>query len=268
MLKCTQWSNNIHKGFKLNVPARTYNVTVDHSRRILGSTAGHPGTWNDKTLILFDEFICSVHNGKLHEDYEFKLYEKDVDNKIQQITYNDVWFMVDNGYLPWSSTAPPSSNGNTYEIVRFSEWLESIRKDVECTFGIMKDRFFLLSYGLRFQSIVSCDQLWLTCCALHNMLLKTDGLDKNRDKGVRSDWEDEHNRDRSKVTPYAISRLNRPLLMYTEDTTNDSNLYESMGTHISSQCKKYTLNNKRIVAKILLALFRRCLVNHFDIRFK
>ena len=38
MLKCSQWASNSHKGFKLNVPARTNNVTVDHSRRILGST--------------------------------------------------------------------------------------------------------------------------------------------------------------------------------------------------------------------------------------
>ena len=142
VLKFSQWANNIHKGFKLNVTARTYNVTVDHSRRILGSTTGHPGTWNDKTLILFDDFICSVNNGKLHEDYEFKLYEKDVDNKIQQITYKCVWFMVDNGYLSWSFTVPPSSNGKSDDIIRFSEWLGSIRKDIECTFGIMKGRFF------------------------------------------------------------------------------------------------------------------------------
>ena len=57
MLKCSQWASNSHKGFKLNVPARTYNVTVDHSRRILQSTSDPPGTWNDKTLILFDEYI-------------------------------------------------------------------------------------------------------------------------------------------------------------------------------------------------------------------
>ena len=46
MLKCSQWTGNIHKGFILNVPARTYNITVDHSRRILGSTAGQPGMVN------------------------------------------------------------------------------------------------------------------------------------------------------------------------------------------------------------------------------
>ena len=31
ILKYLQWAKTIHKGFKLNVPARTYNVTVDHS---------------------------------------------------------------------------------------------------------------------------------------------------------------------------------------------------------------------------------------------
>ena len=65
MLKCPHWAQIAHKGFKLSVPARTYNATVDHSRRILGITMGHPGTWNDKTLILFDELICNVKNSKI-----------------------------------------------------------------------------------------------------------------------------------------------------------------------------------------------------------
>ena len=265
MLKCSQWATNLHKGFKLNVPARSYNVTVDHSRRILSSTTGHPGTWNDKSLILFDDFICNVHNGKLYEDYEFKLYENDINGTVHQIVYKGVWFMVDNGYLSWSCTVPPGTDGTTYELIRFSEWLESMRKDVECTFGIMKGRFCLLRYGLRLKSIETCDQLWLTCCALHNMLLYEDGLDKNWEQGVKSDWEKLYINDTHKVTPYAISRLNHPSVRNTEYETDTSAV---MGTHISLQCKKYTVNNKRVVAKMPLALFRRCLVNHFDIRFK
>ena len=176
--------------------------------------------------------------------------------------------MVDNGYLSWSCTVPPATNGTTYEMIRFSEWLESMRKDVECTFGIMKGRFCLLRYGLRFQSIDKCDQLFLTCCALHNMLLEKDGLHKNWNKGVRSNWEHSHSRDTKKITPYAISRLNYPNTTNTKDTVNDSTTTDSFGTHISTQCKNYTVNNKRIVAKMPLALFCRCLVNHFDIRFK
>ena len=138
MLKCSQWAYNTHNGFKFNVPARTDNVTVDHSRRILASTTGHPGTWNDKTLILFDDFICGVNDGKLHKDFIFNLYEKDKVGEIIEVSYQGVWFIVDNVYLSFSCTVSPSSNGTTYEIIRFSEWLESMRKDVECTFGIMK----------------------------------------------------------------------------------------------------------------------------------
>ena len=44
MLKCPQWAHNLHKGYKLSVPARTYNVNVDESRGILGSTMVHPVT--------------------------------------------------------------------------------------------------------------------------------------------------------------------------------------------------------------------------------
>ena len=44
MLSGPAWAANSHKGFKLSVPSRTYNMTVDHCRRIIGSTTGHPAT--------------------------------------------------------------------------------------------------------------------------------------------------------------------------------------------------------------------------------
>ena len=74
MLKCCQWAGNIHKGFKLNVPARTYNMTVDHSKRILASTLDHPGTCNNNTLILFDEFFGGVNNDILYQELTLNLY--------------------------------------------------------------------------------------------------------------------------------------------------------------------------------------------------
>ena len=63
------------------------------------------------------------------------------------------------------------------EDERFSRWAESMRKDVECAFEILKRRFKILSVPNPFQSIQAVDQIWLTCCALHNWLLKIDGLD-------------------------------------------------------------------------------------------
>ena len=100
--------------------------------------------------------------------------EIDKDGNVVKVVYKGAWFIVDNGYLLWSCTVPPVKNSVTYKYIWFSEWLESMRKDVECTFGIMKGNFCILRYGLRLQSIKRCDQLFLTCCALHNRLLFVD----------------------------------------------------------------------------------------------
>ena len=138
MLQCPSWALINHKGHKLAIPSRNYNATVTHSHQILGTTCGHPGTWNDKTLVLFDHLIRGVNEGELYSDREFTLLELNEKGEEVEITYIGAWFIVDNGYLDWSCTIPPMKHPLTYEQIRFSEWLESIRKDVECTFGILK----------------------------------------------------------------------------------------------------------------------------------
>lgn len=51
------------KGFKSKFATVAFNVTVNHRRRILYSTKGHPGRYNDKTLQLFDDLFCGLHDG-------------------------------------------------------------------------------------------------------------------------------------------------------------------------------------------------------------
>ena len=87
MLKFPQWAQRNHKGFKLSAPARAYNVTCDHSRRILGTTMGHPGSWNDKTLINFDELIRNVKDGIIPDNFEFTLFELDENNIVKEVVY-------------------------------------------------------------------------------------------------------------------------------------------------------------------------------------
>ena len=62
-------------------------MTVDHAHRILGSIIGHPATWNDKTLMLFDELLCKVRDGVIPDNFVFKLFEKDKDGKIKEVSY-------------------------------------------------------------------------------------------------------------------------------------------------------------------------------------
>ena len=59
----------MHIGYKLKFTARTYNLTVNHRRRILGTTKGHPARFNDKVLITFDEFVKLLKDGMYNNEY-------------------------------------------------------------------------------------------------------------------------------------------------------------------------------------------------------
>jgi len=38
-------------------------LVVNHRRRILGTTDGHPARWNDKSLVKFDTIAMDLHEG-------------------------------------------------------------------------------------------------------------------------------------------------------------------------------------------------------------
>ena len=144
------------------------------------------------------------------------------------------------------------------------EWLESMRKDVECTFGILKGRFTILKTGVKLHGFELTNQIWLICCALHNMLLFADGLDEGWENGKVPYWEKEA---LEYVSPegmsFAEQRTNRDLsgepdiLDESELNSNDFNFI-----HLA------TMNGKRYINKLPLKVFRKLLANHFDIRFK
>ena len=106
-----------------SIHRRTYNATVNHLREILGTTSGHPGSYNDKTTILYNEFIMDIKSGAILDDYEFELLERR-DGKVIAVKYRGVWVVVDNGYHNWSVTVPPFTNSNRYDEIRWSEWIE------------------------------------------------------------------------------------------------------------------------------------------------
>ena len=59
----------------------------------------------------------------------------------------------------------------------WSKRLESVRKDVECFFGILNGRFRLLRLPIIFRSKRRIDNVFFTCTILHNMLHTYDGMD-------------------------------------------------------------------------------------------
>jgi hypothetical protein len=150
------------------------------------------GRWNDKTAQLFDAFLNEIHSGSIYSEVEYELY----DDNGKKHTFSGVWVLVDNGYLQWTCTIPPMKDPIYIKDKRWSKWMESMRKDVECTFGILKGRWRILKTGIRLHEVTACDNIWKTCCALHNYLLEVDGLSKKWTRGITkayfpSDYEGE-----------------------------------------------------------------------------
>jgi DDE superfamily endonuclease len=91
-----------------------------------------------------------------------------------------------------------------------------MRKDVECCVGILKGRFRILKTGIRLQLFTAVDNIWFTCCALHNYLLEVDGLHKQWARGVSSDYEREMGHhdtveiERKNLRPEIFRRLDNP----------------------------------------------------------
>jgi hypothetical protein len=54
----------------------------------------------------------------------------------------------------------------------FSSNLESARKDVESTFGILKKRWKILNNGLLYWDIKICEIIFVMAVCLHNMLVE------------------------------------------------------------------------------------------------
>ena len=153
MMKCYYKLKQFNNSWKLNMPSRTYNATATHRRKIIHSTKGHPGRWNDQTLQLYDNLAKLLNFSGKYDDVVFVLLQRLSDGTIVEDDYQGAWLLVDNGYLPWSVLVPPSKHSTTYAELRFSKWLESLRKDVECTFGIMKGRFRILKTGIPLHGI-------------------------------------------------------------------------------------------------------------------
>ena len=59
----------------------------------------------------------------------------------------------------------------------WSEWIESLTKDVECYFGILEGRSFTYFAQWHAFTIPKIDQVVFTCCILRNLIREADGLD-------------------------------------------------------------------------------------------
>lgn len=138
-----------------------------NSRDILGISPVQFGTRNDQHIVKLDPTVSKIKKG-WYKDVVWNHY----DLTGRQKRSHGVYLICDGGYLRWPVLVCPfKHSGCATQKGYFSATIESVRKDVECTFGILKKRWKILEYGIRFDDIEVVEMIFVVCCMLHNMML-------------------------------------------------------------------------------------------------
>jgi hypothetical protein len=133
---CPTGNNNHAKG-KEGYPTLAFQFLTDFNCRILAIYGPQFGSRNDKDIVKHDDNVRAIRFSQLFANTTWKYYDADGNIKSERGMY----LICDNGYLRWpTSICPYSGTDNSTVEGYFPTNLESVQKDVECTFGILKKR--------------------------------------------------------------------------------------------------------------------------------
>jgi len=170
-LKRCAYNLRLTRTGKEGYPTLGFNVTVTFRRRILYSTMGIPGAVNDQSKVLFDDLLLKIERGEVM--FPWTRYSVDGATETRHRNYA----ITDNGYPKRPGYIMPEKYSSNVKHAKFSKFIESVRKCVECCFGILQVRFAILR-DFRLHEEETLNHVFRTCCVLHNWLLERDGLDR------------------------------------------------------------------------------------------
>ena len=174
--RCPAGDYNKCKG-RESFPSVAFECVTNNRRRILGIAPIQFGSRSDKHIVRLDPTVGRIRHG-WYKDVKWQYRTMEGELK----TAKGVYLICDGGYLRWKSLmCPYAGSPETGRRGYYNSNLESIRKDVECTFGILKKRWRILDYGLQYYDMKFCEMIFNVCCELHNML-----LDVGEDYGFRN----------------------------------------------------------------------------------
>lgn len=193
---CAANLKNIHTNGKNAGPTRVYEVSVCR-RLILHSTPGDHGKKVDKDIVRSDLFVDAVLNRAPFTNFAYKLHNEN--GHLAET--KGAWLLVDNGYHHWTILMHPEKMPTKTQQA-WTDITESVRKDVECTFGILKKRYNILKVGLRYHRTRHADDIFRTCCAMHNQLLFLDGFHTEWSRIGQNSAQDEKELDDNAINAY------------------------------------------------------------------
>lgn len=169
--KCPVELSEMCKG-KEGYPSLVFQCVVGPNRRIFYTSDYFFGSNNDKTVTANDDLPKKIHRGLL-KNVRGIIYDSENVPRVCKGGY----FLVDGGYNKYPYLIDPLQTTCRYDERVWSEWLESVRKDVECTFGMLKNRFRYFLNPIQHHKFDTIDAAWKCSCILHNMILSYNGKD-------------------------------------------------------------------------------------------
>jgi len=152
---------------KEGYPTLAYNVICDHSGRALSIMPSSYGTVNDKTIVKSDYAVEKVRTETLFTEYQYEVRN----SSGEQTMMTGAYLIVDGGYLRWKCLQCGLRTSSDDDYVEWRMKLESIRKDIECYFGRLKQRFKILRIPNLMRTKDKIDNMMFTIVAIQNMLL-------------------------------------------------------------------------------------------------
>ncbi len=133
------------------LPTLAFQCICNSNKEILHCSNAFLGSFNDKTITTNNFVPNQIKSGLLREVI-FVLFDK---NNVPRTVLGG-FLIVDGGYNkdPWLIDPDPSSINFKRKL--WSEWMESVRKDIECTFGMLKSIFRFFDHKIEYHP------LWIT----------------------------------------------------------------------------------------------------------
>ena len=153
-----------------------YQCIVTHNKICCDVAGSYYMTVNDKTSVKYNDFVQKLSTGAIYGNICYKV--RTGPNEEDFIILTNPYLIVDGGYIEipqLMSGFPISSDPIKY---KYTDWIASVRKDVEQWNQYLKGRFRFFKGLITLQEQEDIDNAFYTAVILSNIICRHDGLDR------------------------------------------------------------------------------------------
>ena len=157
----TGWKRVFAKGV-YKVPTLILEAVASYDLWIWHAFFGCPGTLNDLNVLHRSNVLQEVYKGAAPK----------CEYVVNGHKYNIGYFLSDGIYPRWATFVKTIPLPQGAKAKLFAERQESVRKDVERTFGVLQARFAIIRGPARNMDKAELGMIMKTCIIVHNMIVE------------------------------------------------------------------------------------------------